>query len=251
MFEIKFKNSRGLSLAGTLYSVDSDTIIIMAHGFTNNRSSNGRFDRLAESLNKVGYDVFTFDFSGCGESDADAITSINQVDDLYSAIQFAFSNGYEKIGLFGNSFGTLACLKCYRKEVITMVLVGALTDSMQYDWNEYFTKQQLNDLENKGFFYLGSRFDRRHKIVRQTLNDFEEINQKKLVGDIECPILIIHGNSIEDVEELQLLERSKKAITMMSINSKLEIIEGAKHGLRDEWDKVIKITCNWYSKYIG
>ncbi|WP_425449315.1 hypothetical protein [Dethiothermospora halolimnae] len=36
----------------------------MAHGFTNNKSSQGRFDRIAETLKKQGFDVFAFDFSG-------------------------------------------------------------------------------------------------------------------------------------------------------------------------------------------
>lgn len=249
MNKINFNNSRGLKIFGNLYSINSDTVIIMAHGFTNNKSSNGRFDNLAEALNKVDYDALAIDFSGCGESDDDVITSKNQVDDLNSAIQFALLKGYTKIGLFGNSFGTLACLRSYRKEVITMVLVGALTDSMQYDWNKYFSKEQMNDLRNQGFFYIGT--DRKHKITKQTLMDFEQINQKKLVKDVDCPILIFHGNNSEDEEELQLLERSKRAIDMMSHNSRLEIIEGGKHGLRNYWDKVIEIICLWYREHIG
>jgi len=246
--KIKFKNSRGLKIVGNLYRVDSHIIIIMAHGFTNDKSSNGRFDDLAEALNKAGYDVLAIDFSGCGESDDDSITLNNQVDDLNSAIQFALEKGYKKIGLFGNSFGTLACLKNYKKEVITMVLVGALTDSMQYDWNDYFSKEQLDNLHKQGFFYFCT--NRKHKITNQTLMDFEQINQKDLFRNIDCPILIIHGDNSKDQEELQLLERSKKAIKTIIDNSKLEIVKGAKHGMRKDWDKVIDITCKWYSKYI-
>lgn len=248
MDKISFNNSRGLKLVANLYSVGSNKLIIIAHGFMNDKSSNGRFEDLSEFLNKVNYDTLAIDFSGCGESDDEAITSKNQADDLNSAIEFALSEGYEHIGLFGNSFGTLACLKSYRKEVITMVLVGAIIESMPYDWYEYFSKEQMRDLNKGGFFY--SETDRKRKITKQTLMDFENINQENLLRDVNCPILIIHGNNSEDDEELQLLERSRRAMNRMNVDSKLEIIEGAKHGLRDDWHKVIDITHLWYDKFI-
>lgn len=245
--QISFYNTRGLKLAALLKSVSSKAIVILAHGFTNNKSSNGRFDRLSESLNKIGYDTLAFDFSGCGDSDDDTITSQNQMDDLSSAIEFALLKGYEKIGLFGNSLGALACLKCYRNEIVTMVLTCPITDSMHYKWSDYFSRDQMDELERNGYFYMGSSSDsRKHKIVKQTLMDFEQVNQRDLIRNIICPVLIIHGNCEEDYEEMQLLERSRKAIELLPGNSKLEIIEGAKHGLRNEWEKVIEISCNWY-----
>jgi pimeloyl-ACP methyl ester carboxylesterase len=251
MGKIKFKNSRRLDLIGILNEVGSDKIIILAHGFLNDKSSNGRFDRLSASLNSSGFDTLAFDFSGCGESDTDCITSENQVDDLNAAIKYVMSKGYKKIGLFGNSFGTLACLKCYTQEIMTIVLTGALTDSMKYDWYEFFTTEQLNELDSIGFFYYGTSSNKRsYKIVNQTLYDFEQINQQELIGNIKCPLLIMHGNSCDDSEELELLKRSKKAIELISNNSKLEIFEGARHGLRNEWDQVIDMTCDWYSKHI-
>lgn len=248
MDKISFNNSRGLKLIANLYSVGSNKLIIISHGFMNDKSSNGRFEKLSESLNKVNYDTLAIDFSGCGESEDDSITSKNQVDDLNSAIEFALLKGYEKIGLFGNSFGTLACLKSYRKEIITMVLVGAITESMQYDWYEYFSEEQMRDLNRNGFFY--SDTDRKHKITKQTLFDFENIDQEKLVRGVKCPILILHGSNSEDDEELQLLERSRIMINRMPIDSRLEIIEGGKHGLSDDWRKVIDITHLWYDKFI-
>jgi len=249
MKRIAFKNSSGLTLVGNLFHIGSNKIIIMAHGFTNNKSSNGRYDKLAVALNTLGYDALAFDFSGCGESDDAAITAENEVDDLNSAIEFAISKGYDKISLFGNSFGTLSCLRCFRKEVSTMVLTGALTDSMNYNWKDFYSKDQLQGLETDGFFYEKSASGRLHKISKQTLLDFEQINQKELVKNLTRPVLIIHGDNIEDAEELQLLERSKRAIGLMPKGSKLEIITGGKHGLRAEWDTVISLASEWYKKH--
>jgi alpha-beta hydrolase superfamily lysophospholipase len=81
----KFQNSRKLNLTGTLYKDNSDTIVVMAHGFI--RDSR-RFEYIAQCLNASGYNVFTFDFSGCGESDNDKLTGAKQVDDLQSAIAY-------------------------------------------------------------------------------------------------------------------------------------------------------------------
>lgn len=248
MDKISFNNSRGLKIVANLCSGGSNKLIIIAHGFMNDKSSNGRFENLSKVLHKFNYDTLAIDFSGCGESDDDVITSNNQVDDLNSAIDFALSKGYERIGLFGNSFGTLACLKSYRKEIRTIVLVGAITEGMQYNWDEYFSKEQMNDLNKDGFFY--SDTNRKHKITKQTLIDFENINQEDLIEGVKCPVLIFHGNNSEDNEELQLLERSERAINKMSYNSRLEIIHGGRHGLSDEWSKVVNITHLWYDKFI-
>ena len=247
--KIVFKNSRNLNLAGNLFDIGSNKIVILAHGFTNNKSSNGRYDRLAEALTACGYDALAFDFSGCGESDDDVITASNQVDDLNSAIEYALSKGYKKISLFGNSFSTLSCLRCFRKEINSMVLTGALTDSMNYNWKDYYSEEELKKLEIDGFFFVNFSSGRVFKISKQTLLDFEQINQKELVEKITCPVLIIHGDNIEDEEEIQLLERSKKAIKMLPETCRLEIIAGGRHGLRAEWDTVISLTCEWYKKY--
>ena len=246
--KVTFKNSRELTLVGNLFSVGSNKIIIMAHGFTNNKSSNGRFDKLAEALNSLGYDALSFDFSGCGESDDDVITASNQTDDLNSAIEYALSMGYKKLSLFGNSFGTLSCLRCFRKEIASMVLTGALTDSMKYNWEDYYLEEQLKKLDIDGFFFVNSPSGRVFKISKQTLLDFEQINQKELAEKITCPILIIHGDNLEDEEEIQLLERSKQAIKLLPETSVLEVISGGKHGLRAEWDTVISLAGEWYKK---
>jgi hypothetical protein len=139
---ITFYNSRKLKLVGNLYSVDSKSLVIIAHGFTNDKFSNGRFEKLASAWNSIGHNAFAFDFSRCGESEQDFITVSNQVDDLKSA-----------------------------------------------------------------------------------MNLFIE-------------------------EEVELLEKSKKGMKHLSESSRLEILHGEKHGLRNKWDDVVEMTKNWLLKYL-
>lgn len=123
----------------------------MCHEFMSSKYSKGRFERLAAAFNKLGYNALAFDFSGCGESDNDSLTVEKEIDDLKSDISFTKSKGYKKIDLYGHSLGTLICLKCYTSETITMVLSGVLTDFMQYNWYEFFTKEQMEELMKKGY----------------------------------------------------------------------------------------------------
>lgn len=250
MERVIFRNSRNLMLVGNLYPSVSEAIIIMCHGFMSSKYSKGRFERLAAAFNKSGYSALAFDFSGCGESDDDILTVEKEVDDLKSAISFAKSKGYKKIALYGHSLGTLICLKSYTPEIITMVLSGAITDSMKYNWHEFFTKEQMQNLEQSGYIIQYTPEEVRKKVVidNQILMYFELINQIELLRNVTCPILIIHGN--KDEEENLLCERSKMAMTLLSSDSKLEIIDGANHSFLEQFDTVIKLVDDWFSRHL-
>jgi alpha-beta hydrolase superfamily lysophospholipase len=250
MERVIFANSKNLTLVGNLYPSVSDSIIIMCHGFTSNKYSKGRFERLIKAFNKSGFSALAFDFSGCGESDDDSLTVDKEVDDLRSAIEFAKSKGYKKIALYGHSLGSLICLKCYTPEIITMVLSGALTDSMHYNWEEVFTKEQMKELMKTGYIIEPTPNEVREKIIidKQMLIDFESINQKELLKNITCPMLIIHGNN--DEEEILLCERSKIAMTLLSEDSKLEVIDGANHSFIEHYDILIDFADNWFIKHL-
>lgn len=250
MERVRFKNSRNLNLVGHLYPSTSESIIIMCHGFMSNKYSKGRFERLAMAFNESGYSALLFDFSGCGESDDDILTVEKEVDDLKSAIQFVKLKGYKKIALYGHSLGTLICLKNYTPEIITMVLSGAATDSMKYNWYEFFTKEQMEELEEKGYLiqYTPQEFRKKTTIDERILKDFELINQRELLKDVNCPVLIIHGNN--DEEEKLLYERSKAAMSLLSKDSKLEVIDGANHSFLEHFDIVVKLATEWFKKHL-
>jgi len=244
MEKVSFKNQSGLNLVGDLHKANSDKIIILAHGFTNNRSSQNRFDRLAKSLNKNNFNVFKFDFSGCGESDPAIIELEQEVDDLKAAINYVKQRGNKKIALFGNSLGGLVCLKSYNKQIQTMVLTGPVTDSMKYNWEDIYSKDKMDELDKKGYITLKSEELGTRKVSKKMLDSFNNINQEKLLNDIKCPVLIIHGD--QGKEEKELLKSSKKAIKLLNSNSKLEIIQGEKHGLRNNYERVINLTNKWF-----
>ena len=127
MRRVTFRNSRGLRLVGHLHETDGPTAVVMAHGFTGDKSMQGRFDRVAAAVHGEGHAVLAFDYAGCGESDDDRITVGKHVDDLRSAVAFVRGEGYERVGLYGQSLGARVCLQAYEPGIRTMVLVGAGT----------------------------------------------------------------------------------------------------------------------------
>lgn len=246
MKRITLNNHHNLQLVGHLFSVNSDKIVIMAHGFTSDKSSQGRFDLVAKALNDNGIDAFAFDFSGCGESDETLMTASKQVEDLKCVIDYIKAKGYDQIGLFGNSLGTLICLRCYEESIKTMVLMGALTHAMYYNWHEEFTKEQMTSLKEKWVITLTDSESRQRQLGQEMLNDFENIDQEKLLSAVQCPVFIIHGNHPADEEELKLLEHSKNGMTFLPKASKLHVIDGAKHGCSEYIDEVSKLTSDWF-----
>ncbi len=243
MKRVEFKNKRGLTLIGDLYKAKSDHIVIMAHGFMNDRSSQGRFEQVAERLNEASYNVLKFDFSGCGESDDDIIELGNEVEDLLSAVEFVKEKGFKNIALFGNSLGGLVCLKAYSSDVSTMVLTGPVTDSMNYDWEKFYSKEKMEELKEKGYLTMGNQKTGIRKISQDMLDAFSEIDQEEILKGIDCPVLIIHGDRGE--EEKELLDRSKKALKMLPNSSKLKVVEDAAHGIRDQYHIVVELTVDW------
>ena len=250
MERIYFQNSRHLTLVGCLHPADSKAAIVMAHGLINDKSSQGRFDELAEAFNQTGYNVLRFDFSGCGESSVDILSTHNMIDDLQCALEFMKRKECSTFALYGHSLGGLICLKCADPAIRTMVVTGAPTDFMKYDWMDYYSDEQLREIRAKGYLTAKDRNGTDRLIGRQLLRSFEEINQKELLGAVRCPVLLIHGNDPNDWEESLLLEKSKRGIGLLPAGSHLEIIDGANHTFREHLDTVIELSNKWYSRHL-
>ncbi|MBA2873349.1 alpha/beta hydrolase family protein [Thermaerobacillus caldiproteolyticus] len=176
-----------------------------------------------------------------------------EVDDLKSAIQFVKSRGYQTIGLYGHSLGSLICLKSYTSDIKTMVLSGALTNAMKYDWEQYFMKEQMKELKEKGYITIQRTGTWRHTIVvdKQMLRDFEDIRQPELLQRVTCPVLIIHGNNKKDEEELLLLERSQRGMQYLSKDSRLKVIDGATHSFLEHLELLKDLATRWYVNHMS
>jgi pimeloyl-ACP methyl ester carboxylesterase len=244
---VSFPNSRGLTLVGDFTPADSDAVIILCHGFTSHRLRRNRFPAIAEALSLARYNCLAFDFSGCGESDDDDLTISGEVDDLHSAIAYVQSLGMQRVALYGNSLGSLICLLNYSEVIQTMILVGAVTGPMHYDWPQYYSPQQLQELAFTGKLTLYPDEGPRQKIViaQETLDYFAEIDAERILRPVQCPLLIIHGDA--DWEERALLANSRRAQEhdWLPAHSHLQVVPGAPHGFDHHLERIIDVTRLW------
>ncbi len=249
MEKVKFKNSRNKILAGILYQSTSDKAIIMCHGYTSDKSMEGRTEALANKLTLSGFNCFAFDFSGCGESEDDSLSLTKEVEDLNSAVKFINSLGYKKIAFYGHSLGALICLMAYKPEIITMVLSAPLTDTIIDELKIAYPQELFNELREKGQITLEIKKVLRNSIVidKMMIDDFQELNQKEILSKVKCPLLLIHGNA--GSEEPQLLAKTQRGIKYLTSINKLEIVNSAGHNFENHIDTLTQLTVDWFQKY--
>jgi len=243
MKKIIFKNNRNKNLVGDFYKADSDTVVIMSHGFAENRVKFSLFSDIARDLHKNNLNVFTFDFCGCGESDDENLTIGNKIDDLQSAISLMKSKKFTKIILLGYSLGGLISLRSYSKDILSMVLMAPVTNKIEYSLNKRFSEKHLEELRTKGKITLKVKDDVRKEIVldKQLIEERNNIIQEELLKDIKCPTLIVHG----DEDLIIPCTNSKSAINLLNENSKLEIIKSANHRFTGKENLVRKKIIEW------
>lgn len=247
MVKIFIKNNRGFILAANHWFAGSESIIIMSAGFTGDKSMNGRFEKIAEKFCDAGYGVIAYDYCGCGESDDEILTPENAVHDLLSVIEYAKHRGYSNIGLFGQSYGGLVSLRAYSQDISAIVLVGAVTGVIKYDWNDHYSEKELDELKRTGYMMIKKDSGVRDVVIinREMLEDFDLIDQKELLSRVKCPVLIIHGDTGE--EERMLSQISQGGMGFLSTGSRLEVLEGTNHRFNDHINEIAKLATNWYN----
>jgi len=237
MERVTFKNSRNLSLAGIFYQFKSNKAIVVAHGLLANKDR-PRLVELSDAFNKAGFAVLRFDFSACGESDADLVTVGNEVDDLKAAISFIASKGFKEIGIWGESLGGLVSLMAFSDRIKAMVLWAPVTDKKVPAFEKSYKRPD-------GQFVV-QKDGREFKIGDEYFGVRKSVNPKTLLSRISIPILIIHGDADEEIP----LEWSKHAMTLLPPKSHLLIIKGLGHKPGPKLDEVINSSIEWFKSHL-
>jgi pimeloyl-ACP methyl ester carboxylesterase len=251
MEKVTFQNPRGQNLVASFYPATSQAIVLMAHGFCSDRFSQGRFPLIAHHFNQKGIAALALDFSGSGESDDESLSVDKQVQDLHAALRFAKEKGFKKIAYFGNSLGAYICLKSYLPEICTIAMTGPLTGSLNYEWDNYFSPEQMTELNSNGVITeqeLTNMVRKKITIDKQLLLDLKNIDQKTLLNKIECPVFFIHGDG--DWEERALFAQTQQAIKHLSVPNKVKVLEGASHGFWGYMDVVAALLTEWYVEHL-
>lgn len=244
MEKVIFENSEGLRLSGVIYEQNekSDNIIVISHGFTSTKER-PRLIKLAEALSNEGFSVFRYDCRTSGESEEGLITTEGYVDDLKSAMMFLKASDYSKFGLMGESLGGLSSILAYNEDVLTMVLQAPVTKGANPD---YFDTEEARKEFNENGFVMYKKDGKYFKVPKQYLDERKSINQKEILSNIKCPVLIIHGSDDESIP----IEYSRESIQHLPEGSKIEVIDGGDHKLDNKTEETIPLTIDWFNKFL-
>lgn len=264
MPRVTFYNSRGLKLVGDLVPAGRSpapgnlvpagdrALVVMAHGFASDRRSRGRFPHIAAGLAGAGLASLSFDFGGCGESDDDVLTLDHQIDDLLAAIAHARALGYERLALHGHSLGGRVCLAAAPPQVAAIATTGAPTGPMRYDWRDYFTPPQMDELDRTGRVTMPQGKERvRSTVVTSAglLEALVDCDQAALFGGVRCPVLLIDGDG--DGEERQSLAHAHEGLPLLPAGSRVALLPGSPHDLEGHLDEVVGLLLDWFAEHLA
>ena len=204
--KINFKNSRNLNLSAIFEGEDRDAaVVVICHGYESSKDSISQRD-LRKSLVESGLSVFSFDFTGCGQSDGSItdLTPLQGLDDLKSAIQAVRQSQF---ALYGSSYGGhVALLYASKNPILALALKAPVSD---YLWVAKNTEPSI-----------------RRKAWAQEL---ENINIYEIAKNIKVPTLIVHG----DKDDIVPLDQSRRLLKSLGSKDKeLKITKGGLHSMR-------------------
>lgn len=144
-YEIEIEENK--KVRGFLHHKDSQELVLVFHGFTGNKyDHHGMLRRFSETICRCGYNVFRFDFLGCGDSDYQKLSIQSQIGQGINLFDYFRSQGY-RIHLFGFSLGAvIASQVAISKDIRSLFLL-----SPAGNFNEILTKMLDKDNEVNGF----------------------------------------------------------------------------------------------------
>jgi pimeloyl-ACP methyl ester carboxylesterase len=238
-------NARGLRLAMTLsHPAGAKSVVILVHGFGDDKRSKGRFPRLAEALAAHDLAALAFDCAGCGASDDAVLDWDDLAGDVGAALAFARAR-FARVALLGHSAGARLCLMACDDAVRTLVLTGAALDGVEYDWSRVFSPAQLDELARTQKVTIERRDELRQQVIiaQAMLDGFGAMTRAQLLARARCPVLIVNGDG--DDEERVLTATVGRARAHLPAGSRVEIITGAPHGFGTHYQAVIDLVVPW------
>ncbi len=197
-------------------------VVIIAHGFYNNKDS-FLFRGITEAFSKE-YDVIVFDFRGHGKSSDKFTWTAHEQKDLRAVIDYAKENHYAKVGVIGFSLGGAIALieASQRQNIDSLIAVSTPTDLGSVDYH-FWEKEMWEDLK----LNLGAKG--RGKGIRPGNPSLKKVPPLDIVDKITpVPVLFIHGEKdwlVKPGHSQRLFEKARdpKALT---------IIKGGGHAER-------------------
>lgn len=232
----------GEPLACLHNTADGDTAIIMVHGFTGDKHSNGTFDRMAERFAADGYNAIRFDCRGWGESarGTEAFSVSSEVADLQTVVQYSREQ-HGAVGILGFSMGAA-------------IVAAADIDACAYAfWSPAFRLPHLADdyimsnaVEDDADTVKTQLWGGTYRFGRQFIDELRSYNRDDLVSGISPPTLLIHGKDDESVPPEEVVG----AESFLTARHRRVLLDGDHH-LSASFDAACDETLDWFDTHCG
>lgn len=221
--DIEFTSLDGLSLKGWLFTTNSDKLVIMVPGLTQNRINTAYYTMwIAKDLVDREYNVILYDPRAHGKSEGNRVSYGKfEVNDILGAVEFAKDRGFkpERIAILGDSTGAITTLMAANKlsEVGALIIDSAATNFKPFIVHRLWTEKTVPTFFAPGIFFFTDT------VFGLKIGEVKPIENLSLVPDRK--FLYLHGG----LEDLFPVEESEKLLEASNPESKLVIFPKGNH----------------------
>jgi len=226
---LPFKDDQGHRVSAILSrpSGRATGAVVLCHGFLSSKNSTTN-KTLTRMLNEAGFATFRFDFFGHGESEGlfEDITVSAAVRQAQMAVDLVRSQGYERLGLVGSSFGGLVAIltAAGRQDIACLALKCPVVDfaeelRLEFGPGELARWQSTDTIPN--LLGGGQRVRLKYGLYDDCLRNIAY----EPASHIVAPTLIVQGAC----DELVPLHQSRRLLDALRGPKRLDLLPDADH----------------------
>ncbi len=248
--KINFQNQHDEELKSILYLPSTrkpHSYAIFAHCFTCNKNYKN-IKYISQSLTDQGFGVFSFDFTGLGDSEGEfSNTSFSHnIQDLIAAANYLKEKRSAPCLLVGHSLGGTASIYA-SLQIPSCKAVVCIGSPYEPEHVKHLLKENLDDIKNSGEAKVNIG-GRDFKIKKSFIKDIEQQSEENAINKIDASLLILHSPQdkivgISNAEKLYKAAKHPKSFVSL---------DGADHLLTNEEDSkyVGDVIASWSSRYL-
>lgn len=199
--DVYFTADDGVELHGWWIPNEAETTMVWFHGNAGNISH--RLDNLIQLHDRVGINVFIFDYRGYGQSQGSP-SEEGIYADAEAALDFVQSRGTQRLVLFGRSLGAAVAVEmATRHRVHAVILESPFTS--------------VRGMARRAYPFLPAGLTA--KIVRSRFNSISKIDR------VDSPVLILHG----DRDDIVPMDEGRELFEAANDPKQFYTIDGAGH----------------------
>ena len=219
--------------------------VIMSHGMEGSKDG-AKWQLLAVKLYEAGIASLRFNYRGCGEGKDQSegkfedTTLGSRIQDFKAALDYFHGTpiNNSRLGVIGSSLGGVIAIAAWDKRIKAMVTLATPYRLLMP------TDSQLGNIQENDYINLPTG----RKIKTKFFEEMRHYDGGHDIGQVKCPILVIHGTA----DEVVPVDQSRQYYDKANEPKKLERIQGGKHSLDEPTvlQHVVDLAIDWFKRYL-